>query len=1483
MPGGGASSASDYDVTVEIYAKEQYTDVVECRPIICVNDTVYYGTNYIPTGSYAVYTHTWTTNPDTGSEWTKADIDSLEAGCYGNCTTGSTGGALDITSIRVRVDYAGDLVITIGPPGSMPGGFNPQYDSFDNAESNIVTDYYMDDKDLTDGDNAFTVIYEVYGEWKADSAGGEGEIISGWICNETYKLKIVAGSGRPLIYDDTAAFPGGFTFLISSAYVEVSGLHILANTTDTLYDEDHALYISNVNNVTVTDCILDSTTTPTGTNYASNLYGSNLIIDNCTITGMDGIYDVNAGKSNITISNCLFEDITGDYILYKTSGTGVTVRGCVFRNCADDFCILLAACDDFKIYNNIINASTITQYAIFYSTTSATHTQGYIVNNTVYGVPFGVYGISLYNVTDGNTQIRNNLIHLSTNGLGMYYCSSTTTYVTCDNNCVYQSDPANGYFGYHGTTCKTRDDWYAATGMDCSSIEDDPGFLSTDPASPDWLHVSPDSPCIEKGTNFYGVFTTDFDGQTRPPVGDWCIGADEVVTLLEPPANFRCEDCSSTTLTWAWDDINGELGYAIYDNGTDTIVVSNIGADNISTVETGLTPNTTYTRYIKAYRDKPLTYYYAHDALTSGLSATWVSVCTLSETFEEGTYLIIATTLRGSASNNVTRDTRLLLDGATVVHDTAFGYIVNIRGSWVSTHIRAYDGTGPNSIQILCKGTNTSAHNSTIIAIRLDGMNYDYCEDDTEKGTGTHSTLTISPPSLSNYLYVHSLKARSSSASVQSQTRTVVGGGSTAVQFHGYSEPCLSTLPGISHGDFWPVINISSGINVVESSLSEYKSEVHQAAIRLSDSVWDGYACNCFIGEMEETAGNEKTVVSKTFTPDKAQDYLILASCRAYTKDMNSQVDIWWELDGVQYDYFLYRVWEDFNDKFTFATIRKVNLDTSSHSLTMKFKKTNEFQADVANASIIAIPLEGVMGVEYGYPSNVVEACTLAAVPYMNSNPATFTFENRNTITVRVGLNGNPVGTPVELFVAPDADGGPGTFASLGTRNGGYTWDVNNLTAQTPYWFKSRARNSAGIWTDNCTDVMWTTDGDYDTQTLPFKGYHMLDLPRNPTGKTFQQLFGDEIGGSLIIYFWNESGNSWDPVDVDTVPQADIGYLIWAWYPGTVLGMDGDALPGSGQDTLYISCLDNNHVPYYGYHLIRNPFGVDLDWPGDFTLDNCENRHWRPWNGEEYEWCINASTKTDNGSEFIPPGASFWVHCTMECGSITMDPSLSGAPRPLPPPALMWRARLLTHTGTYKDTYTYFGVKDDASTGYDDFDVVEIRSLLTKYVQTYFDHPEWGRFAGPYTQDMRPFPVAGGKVTWDFTVHATDADNWINLSWILPEEAKDCWIFILRDNYSGLVKDMAIDDCIEYMASGDDTRSFTITAIEQLRPIMGDTNLDGEVTLEDAALCARAEHGIGTLTPEQRYVSDLNSDGKVDTFDALLILRRLNGHIPGNP
>ncbi|MHC4663114.1 MAG: dockerin type I domain-containing protein [Planctomycetota bacterium] len=440
------------------------------------------------------------------------------------------------------------------------------------------------------------------------------------------------------------------------------------------------------------------------------------------------------------------------------------------------------------------------------------------------------------------------------------------------------------------------------------------------------------------------------------------------------------------------------------------------------------------------------------------------------------------------------------------------------------------------------------------------------------------------------------------------------------------------------------------------------------------------------------------------------------------------------------------------------------------------------------------------------------------------------------------------------------------------------------LTANVTYYWQIKFRNKDGQESPFSTQEAYFATAFY-TQDLPYKGYHLLYLQCNTGGKTFQQLFGDDINGGLVIYCWNELLNQWDSVGANTAPLDNMGYIIYA-YKATTLGINGDSYDGDGTTelTFDVTCSGDNEVAYWGYNLVRNPFTSDISW-SSCDLQNCETTHWRPWDKfkYEYEWYnTSGPSASECGSNTIPGGASFWVHCIGNNAYVTMyDPG--GAPQKLLPPALQWRLPIRTRTGTYSDTSTYAAVCEHAAFAYDTYDVVEIRPFAYDYIQAYFSHPEWGRFRGPYTQDTRSFPGLGGTVTWKMTVYATDADGFVYLSWEVPELQRDYWRFYFRDDASGIVKDMAVFDAYDYPASGKDTRTFTLTATCFGTQKLGDTNLDGEVTPEDAALCARAEHGFETLTPEQQYVSDLNSDGKVDIFDALLILRRINGHLPGNP
>jgi hypothetical protein len=765
-------------------------------------------------------------------------------------------------------------------------------------------------------------------------------------------------------------------------------------------------------------------------------------------------------------------------------------------------------------------------------------------------------------------------------------------------------------------------------------------------------------------------------------------------TSPPPPSNFGCTDCSSTTLTWTWNEVTGEDGYDIFDNETNTVVVANIGAGVTSTVETGLSPNATYRRYIKAY-------------------------------------------LLGSAQYENCGSTNS-------------GHIIGTT-KYDSDVLTQYYGSSLDEYRGYCKfGLDNLSEGVTVTGVKL----YAYCYN--------------AGPAIAEF-DIRKLASDPDTAS-----------GATIV-----SEITSGTV----------FIDNSTANRSIDYKVFSFESASHSWVESCISQGW------CAIGTKEEY----------------------------YTSDT----------DGS-----FFSAWNDANQ-----TYRPV--------LEVTYKER-----------------------VYSGPSNVVETCTAAAVPFMDSIPSTFTFENRDTITARVGLNGNPPGTTVELFYASDAGGSPGPYTSLGTRNSGYKWNVSGLSAEMPYWFKSRAQNWAGILTDNCADTAWSTDGDY-TQTLPFKGYHMLNLPCNHGGKTFAELFGDAIGGALWIYCWEETTNSWQFVNANSVPQDNCGYIIWAYQANTVLGMNGESLDCTGNITINVTCSGDNEVAYWGYNLIRNPFTSEVAW-SSCDLQNCEATHWRPWNGNQYEWYMNPGSKSTNGSDTIPGGAGFWVHAIGENAYVKIYDPGEAAPKPLPPPALQWRMQISAFTGSYMDTYTYAGVRGDALEAYDTYDVVEIRSVNQEYIKAYFDHPEWGRFRGPYTQDTRPFPAVGGTLTWALTVYATNAAGSVDMTLHIPEEIRTHWRFCLRDEFSGSIRDLSLDADYSYAASGEDTRNFTLTATRLQAYKLGDSNLDGTTDDTDALFCARVEHGLEIPTSTQKYVSDLSSDGKVDTLDALLLLRRLRGYLKDN-
>jgi len=446
----------------------------------------------------------------------------------------------------------------------------------------------------------------------------------------------------------------------------------------------------------------------------------------------------------------------------------------------------------------------------------------------------------------------------------------------------------------------------------------------------------------------------------------------------------------------------------------------------------------------------------------------------------------------------------------------------------------------------------------------------------------------------------------------------------------------------------------------------------------------------------------------------------------------------------------------------------------------------------------------------------------------------------------------------------------------IGERCQPLTYSGSLIHPGVTYYWRIKFFDSFGNEGDWSLGTSYFNMAEY-TQTLPWRGYHLVGIPYDTGTMTPAALFGDDLP-SVWIYGYDEVNREWyNP----TVLMPGRGYFIWATTPGLRIGLNGQDIGGMGGQTIWLSYTDTGEFDNDGWNLIRNPFAKEISWTS-LTLDKCGTTHYRPWNGTQYEWFNRSGpTSSDCGSDTIPPGASFWVHAEGDCASVIIaDPGPGPAPLPVPPPVLSWRIPVTVVTGAYKDSATYLSVREGASKQHDSYDVLELRPFATTYIQAYFRHPDWGYYAASYTQDTRPLPGAGESVEWRLTVFTNDADGQVNVSWTVPPECGEDWDFYIRDEQTGDVIDLQIENLYQYAASGPDTREFTVTAVRLNAFQAGDVNRDGEISEEDALLAVRVEHALETLTPEQIGLADVDSDGKVGVQDALIIRKRIKGHLP---
>ncbi|TET34613.1 MAG: hypothetical protein E3J72_13635 [Planctomycetota bacterium] len=429
------------------------------------------------------------------------------------------------------------------------------------------------------------------------------------------------------------------------------------------------------------------------------------------------------------------------------------------------------------------------------------------------------------------------------------------------------------------------------------------------------------------------------------------------------------------------------------------------------------------------------------------------------------------------------------------------------------------------------------------------------------------------------------------------------------------------------------------------------------------------------------------------------------------------------------------------------------------------------------------------------------------------------------------------------------------------------------------YYWRIKLKNDVPQETPWSSESAWFVPVQY-WQELPYKGYHLLNIPCY-SNKTIGELIGDDL--SLIwIFKYDEITRSWVQVFAGDTFENNVGYFAYCNNPGEIAGFNGEDIGGGGPQVIALTYTSIDGFGNDGWNLVRNPFAKEIYW-SDCILDNCDTVHYRPWGGTQYEWYnTSGPTSSPGGSNTIPPGASFWVHATDEVGGTLtiLDPGPAPAPREAGPTGITWRVPVSVYTGAHMDTATYFSVREGADEQHDSYDVLEMNPFTTKYIQAYFNHPEWGYYAARYTQDTRPLPAADDSIEWRLTVYTNNASEIVNVSWTVPPEIREDWDFYMRDETTGEIIDLEVEDLYQYAATVVDTRDFTFTAVRLNAFESGDVDRDGSVTDADALLAARSEHGLETLMPEQLGLADMDSDGKVGVLDALLIRKRVRDHLP---
>lgn len=293
--------------------------------------------------------------------------------------------------------------------------------------------------------------------------------------------------------------------------------------------------------------------------------------DYVTLEGFEvkgAAFDAISLYSEASVGQVFDAEITGCRI-HDCGGAGV----CIYGNTPNPTNTLVQNC--FLWHLQTTNAGGFNTTARFGYISTRRAAGSRVIDNTFYidttaGTSFcaiGSYTSSAAEVTFA--EVRNN-VFVKVAGAGkplfrFQTVSGATNPVPLaqDANCYWDltSSPLALYGVSAGSTANLLLDWQTATGLDPTSIAQDPMLL--DPANGD-LHLGASSPCIVVLATGTGP-TVDIDGQPRLPIG---IGADQFSSATMSSVGTGCVGSNGTPVLYSrqWPFL-GNANFAVLANG----------------------------------------------------------------------------------------------------------------------------------------------------------------------------------------------------------------------------------------------------------------------------------------------------------------------------------------------------------------------------------------------------------------------------------------------------------------------------------------------------------------------------------------------------------------------------------------------------------------------------------------------------------------------------------------------------------------------------------------------------------------------------------------------------------------------------------------------------------------------------------------------------------------------------------------------------